>query len=489
MQLDPDDFETIRQTRDPRFDGCIFVGVLSTGIYCRPICPARVPKKENVRLYTCAAEAAEAGFRPCLRCHPESAPGTPQWLGGSFIVGRALQLISHGALNECSVTELATKCDVGVRQLNRLFAQYVGASPIAVANNQRLHLAKKLIDESTLPMSQICFAAGFNSVRRFNSVFLSVYGKAPLAMRRARKGQQDLSESGLLRLKLHFRPPFDWPAMLTFLKFRAIPNVESVADDSYSRTIEVGTKLSEIHVQFFPEKNWLLLSVRTEDSAALFSIIERVRAMFDLRAVSNEIDEALAKDPLLHPIVRRFPGTRVPIAWDGFEIAVRAIIGQQVSVKGASTLVARLANAYGKLVDGAQDSSLSRVFPSPQVLAEAQMIGLGITNRRVEAIRALAQAVVDGRVCFDGSMTTPQLQESLITVSGIGPWTAQYIALRALGDPDAFPHADLILLRAAGEPDAPLTPKKLLELSNRWRPWRAYAVLLLWRHYADLKSN
>lgn len=489
MQLNPDDYEKIRQSRDPRFDGRVFIGVLSTGIYCRPICPARIPKKENIRLYSCAAQAAEAGFRPCLRCRPESAPGTPQWLGSTHTVGRALQLISHGALNEGSVTQLAAQLGMGARQLNRLFAQYVGASPLAVANNQRLHLAKKLIDETTLPMSQICFAAGFKSIRRFNTVFQSVYGKAPLSMRKVGKGPLEIAKSDILQLKLHYRPPFDWRAMLAFLQFRAIPGVEVVEHDSYSRTIEIGGEVSQICVQFIADKHWVLLSVRASDVGALFVIVERVRMMFDLKALSHEIDEALASDPILGPVVRLYPGTRVPVAWDGFEIAVRAIIGQQVSVKAASTLVARLANAFGAEVSpNDSPGTLCRVFPSADALASAPMEGLGITSRRVEAIRELAKQVTQKTIRFDGSMTTYELQQALVEIPSIGPWTAQYIALRALGDPDAFPDADLILLRAAGSEGKPLKPKQLMEVSKNWQPWRAYAVLLLWRQYADWKS-
>lgn len=487
MQLNPDDFETIRQTRDPRFDGQIFIGVMTTGIYCRPICPARIPKKENIRLYRSSAEAAEAGFRPCLRCRPESAPGTPQWLGSSHTVSRALKLISHGALNDGSVEQLALSLGTGVRQLNRLFVEFVGASPIAVANNQKLHLAKKLIDETNLPMAEVCFAAGFSSVRRFNAVFQTVYQRTPLSLRRVRP-QARGALSDVLQLKLHFRPPFDWPAMLRFLAFRAIPGVEFVGENTYARTIIVDGKPSVLHVQFIPHEHWLVLSLPQLNAGSLYAIVERVREMFDLKAMSHEIESVLAADPLLRPIVLRFPGTRVPVAWDGFEVAVRAVIGQQVSVKGATTLVSRLAQAYGKTSEIGAEYGLTHVFPQAEVLANATMEGLGITTRRVEAIRLLANEIAQKRIRFDGSMSTEQLQEALVAIRGIGPWTAQYVALRALGDPDAFPDADLILLRAASDGDSPLTPKQLLSKSQRWRPWRAYAVLLLWRNYAESKT-
>jgi AraC family transcriptional regulator of adaptative response / DNA-3-methyladenine glycosylase II len=487
VRLNPDDFETMRQTRDPRFDGQVFIAVVTTGIYCRPICPARIPKKENIRLYRSSAEAAEAGFRPCLRCRPESAPGTPQWLGSSHTVSRALKLISHGALNDGSVEQLAISLGTGVRQLNRLFTEFVGASPLAVANNQKLHLAKKLIDETNLPMAEVCFAAGFSSVRRFNAVFQSVYQRTPLSLRRTGVGVRG-ALSDVLQLKLHFRPPFDWPAMLRFLAFRAIPGVESVGETTYARTIIVDGTASVLHVQFTLHENWLVLSLPQINAGSLYAIVERVREMFDLKALSHEIDSALAKDTLLRPMILRFPGTRVPVAWDGFEVAVRAIIGQQISVKGATTLVSRLARAYGSTSEIGALHGLTHVFPKAEVLANATMDSLGITTRRIEAIRALAKDIVEMRIRFDGSMSTEQLQEALVTIRGIGPWTAQYVALRALGDPDAFPDADLILLRAASEGDAPLTPKQLLGKSQQWRPWRAYAVLLLWRHYAESKT-
>ena len=491
MLLNPDDFEQARQARDPHFDGRVFIGVVTTGIYCRPVCPVRLPRKENIRLYSTAAAAAEAGFRPCLRCRPESSPGTPAWMGSSHTVSRALQLIARGVLDEGSVEELAAQLGVGARQLTRLFDQHLGVAPAAVAKTQRLHFAKKLIDETRMPMSEVCFAAGFSSVRRFNAVFQQIYGRTPLSLRRQEKSTIPMQQSNAhgVQIRLSYRPPFDWRAMLIYLAMRAIPGVEHVSGYTYSRTIMLNGEAGELSVQFSDVSHSLLLTIRTGQTRALQQIFERVRVMFDLRAVSSEIEIFLAGDPHLLPIIAAHPGIRVPVAWDSFEVAVRAIVGQQVSVKGATTLVSRLALVYGEPYSGQGNPALNRIFPAPIVLAEASLSGLGITTRRISAIRELASAVCAEELRFDGSMDAPTFLERIVRISGIGPWTAQYIALRALNDPDAFPHADLILLRAAALPREVLTPAQLLLRSERWRPWRAYVVMLLWRHYAAIANS
>jgi AraC family transcriptional regulator of adaptative response / DNA-3-methyladenine glycosylase II len=490
VQWHPDEFEQARQARDPHFDGRVFIGVLSTGIYCRPICPVRIPRKENIRLYASAAAAAEAGFRPCLRCRPESAPGTPAWIGSSHTVSRALQLIARGVLDEGGVPALAAALDIGERQLSRLFQQHLGVSVLAVANTQRLHFAKKLIDETQLPMASICFAAGFSSVRRFNAVFQQVYGRAPSSLRKgADTNALTAPAHSDITLRLSYRPPFDWRAMLDYLRMRAIPGVEHVTQDCYSRTIMLNGDATEFHVQFLEGSHQALLRLHSSQIRALAQVVERVKVMFDLKAVSSEIEAHLSADPRLQAALAAHPGIRVPVAWDGFEVAVRAIIGQQVSVKGATTLVSRLAAACGPAYVSAGNAALTRVFPQPEVLAQAELSGLGITTRRIVAIQQLARTVLDGELRFDGSMDTPAFVARVQQIPGIGPWTAQYIALRALNDADAFPHSDLILLRAAALPGETLSPAALLTLAERWRPWRAYAVLLLWRHYAHSLTN
>lgn len=483
MQWHPDDFEQARQARDPHFDGRVFIGVLTTGIYCRPICPVRIPRKDNIRLYASAAAAAEAGFRPCLRCRPESAPGTPEWAGSSHTVSRALQLMARGVPEEGGVPALAAALGIGERQLARLFQQHLGVSVLGVASTQRLHFAKKLIDETRLPMASVCFAAGFRSVRRFNAVFQQVYGRAPTALRKGEtRDAQPVQDEVTLRLS--YRPPFDWRAMLDYLRLRAIPGVEQVTHDTYSRTVVLNGDAAEFQVQFLEGSHQALLRLHSAHIRALAHVVERVKVMFDLKAVSTQIESHLSADTRLQSVVAAYPGMRVPVAWDGFEVAVRAILGQQVSVKGATTLVSRLAAAYGREHVCAGNPALTRIFPEPGVLAEASLSGLGITTRRIAAIRHLARAVLDGHLRFDGSLDTPAFVARVEQIPGIGPWTAHYIALRALNDPDAFPHNDLILLRAAALPGETLAPADLLRLAERWRPWRAYAVMLLWRHYA-----
>jgi len=486
VQWHPEEFEKARQARDPHFDGRVFIGVLTTGIYCRPVCPARIPRRENIRLYASAAAAAEAGFRPCLRCRPESAPGTPAWLGTSHTVARALQLLAQGVLDDGGMPALARAVGVGERQLARLFQTHLGASVLTVATTQRLQLAKKLIDETELPMASVCFAAGFGSIRRFNAVFAEVYGRTPLALRKRRT--VPCGDAGLptqVTLHLQYRPPFDWAAMLAYLRQRAIPGVEWVTGDSYARSLTLEGEVAFLQVQFLSGAHQVLVHLRSTRLQALPRVLERVRQMFDLKAVSADVDAHLARDPRLQALVAAYPGTRVPVAWDGFEVAVRAIVGQQVSVKAATTLVARLAAAYGRPCIAPAGLPLTHVFPEPAVLAEAALDGLGITARRIAAIQALARAVKAGELRFDGSMATADFVTRIQQIPGIGPWTAQYIALRALNDADAFPHADLILLRAAALPGEALDPAALLALAERWRPWRAYAVLLLWRHHAE----
>jgi AraC family transcriptional regulator of adaptative response / DNA-3-methyladenine glycosylase II len=481
--LEPDKYELARQKRDPRFDGRFFVGVMTTGIYCRPVCPVKVPKKENVKLYPSAAAAAEAGFRPCLRCRPESSPGTPAWLGSSHTVSKALQLIELGAMDDGSVDSIADSLAIGSRQLTRLFKKHIGASPVAVAQTRRLHFAKQLIDETSLSMAEICFAAGFGSIRRFNAVFKSTYNRTPRELRQRRSNKTNSSKD--ISIKLHYRLPFDYQAMLQFLATRAIPGVEVVSEKSYRRTISRGGQTGEFCLEFASDEPSARLSIHFADSAQLLRIVEQVKLLFDFRADSEVTEHELSQDPFLASIVARNPGLRVPGCWDGCEVAVRAIVGQQVSVKAASTLMARLAERHGIPYQSEleENSELTRIFPDPGTLAEADLSGLGITGQRIAAIQAVAKAVDEGELLFDGSQGLEEFGQRICNIKGIGPWTAQYIALRALADPDAFPHGDLILQRAAGSVDKPLTGKQLLAKAESWRPWRAYAVMYLWQHY------
>lgn len=465
-----------RLSRDPRFDGRFFTAVTTTGIYCRPICPAPAPKSANVRYYPTAAAAAEAGFRPCLRCRPEAAPGTPAWLGTPVTVNRGLRLITEGALDDGDVDSLAGRLGVGSRHLHRLFVRHLGAPPIAVAQTRRLHFAKKLLDETDLPMTQVALAAGFGSVRRFNDSIRKTYQRTPSQLRRLRQIAV-IPEAGQYLFQLAYRPPYDWDALLEFLALRAIPGVEAVVAGCYRRTIAIGGLQGVIEISHAREARVLLLRIRFPEPAALLRIVARVRRMFDLEADPAVIARHFDRDALLGLAVRSRPGLRIPGAWDGFELAVRAILGQQVTVAGASRRAGLLAHQYGEPLALA-DNELNRIFPTAAALAAAQIGGMPATRAR--AIQALAEAIATGGLRIEPDADPERLLQRLRAIPGIGDWTVQYIAMRALGEPDALPATDLILLRTAGN-GQPLKPKQLLAQAEAWRPWRAYAAMHLWR--------
>src|SRR5215467_5829962 len=454
MDLDTETCSRARRSRDSRFDGRFFIGVRTTGIYCRPICPAPSPKESNVRYFPSAAGAAEAGFRPCLRCRPEASPGTPAWLGSSTTVSRALRLMEEDQAGNGSLEHLADRLGIGSRQLRRLFLQHLGATPVAVLQTRRLHFAKTLIDQTDLPFTEAALAAGFGSVRRFNSSFQKLYHRTPSELR-ALARRRGPAESGQYRFRLRFRPPFDWPALLAFLVPRAIPGVEAVDSESYRRTISLQGHHGIIEVRC---GDALELQIVFPSARALMTIVERVRRLFDLRADPPEISAHLAGDPLLSSRVASRPGLRVPGAWDAFELAVRVILGQQVSVKGASTLAGRLVQAFGEPLDAG--CGLTHLFPEPAVLAEADCASIGLPAARGETIRRLAGAVARGEIVFGSSGDPARFLERLQSLPGIGEWTAQYIAMRALGEPDAFPAGDLGLLRASGAASSKLLEQR-----------------------------
>jgi AraC family transcriptional regulator of adaptative response / DNA-3-methyladenine glycosylase II len=466
-----------RETRDPRFDGLFFIAVTSTRIYCRPVCPAPSPKPSNIRYYGSAASAAAAGFRPCLRCRPEAAPGSPLHRAKSDLVAGALRLIEQGSLDETSLPELARRVGVGERHLRRLFAEEIGASPIEVAATRRLLFAKKLLTETALPISAIAPAAGYASLRRFNAAFLATYGKAPREIRRTNGASATSDE---LVLRLPYRPPYDFAHLLGFLEKRVIPGVESVDAGGYRRSFVAAGSPGWLSVAPIAGHSALALRVHHAKPSALGDIVARVRRMFDVDADPLAINAHLRRSVLLKPLVRRWPGQRLPNAWDGFELAVRAILGQQVSVAAARTLAARIAERHGTRFDEGAAIGLHALFPSPDALVDAPLEKIGIMRTRADAIRTLARAVADGRVHFRPEQTLAAFAESMIALPGIGPWTAHYIAMRALGQPDAFPAADLILRRAAGNGEM-LSTRATETMSEAWRPWRAYAVMLLWR--------
>lgn len=474
-------YEQARLSRDARFDGRFFVGVRTTGIYCRPICPANAPKSENVSFFPTAAAASEAGFRPCLRCRPECAPGTPAWAGTSTTVYRGLRLIADGALDSGDVERLADRLGITGRHLRRLFNKHLGASPLAVAHTQRLHFAKRLIDQTTLSMKDIAIASGFGSTRRFNDAFRNTYDRAPRELRRR---QGAVAGTGALTVQLSYRRPFAWDNLLSFFAARAIPGVEIVHGGRYLRSVSVDGTGGIIDV--CDDGQSVSLTLHGIGTQSLLSIVQRVRGMFDLDASMHDMTRVLQGDRHIRALLRKQPGIRVPGAWDGFELAVRAILGQQVSVSAATTLAGRIAERYGEAIDvavpGLDNNDLPRlIFPGPEKLIHSRLKSLGIITSRADTIRRVAKATAEGLVSFEPTQDPDDFCRAMVAIKGIGDWTAQYVAMRVLKHPDAFPHSDLGLLRAFDEPGRDrMKPAELTQRSESWRPWRAYAALLLW---------
>jgi AraC family transcriptional regulator, regulatory protein of adaptative response / DNA-3-methyladenine glycosylase II len=486
------------RSRDRRFDGVFFVGVTSTGIYCRPVCPARLPARNRCRFFPHPGAAETEGFRPCLRCRPERAPGRAIVDARSNLAERAVKRIAAGALDRASVEDLAAELCVGPRQLRRAMKGICGASPIQIAQTHRLLLAKRLLAETDLPVSRVAFAAGFSSVRRLNALFRERYRMSPTRLRRRGNGTGHPTGSGAGRpepaggaftLMLDYRPPLAWAPLLRFLEARAIPGVESVrsvAGDPlrYLRTVDVEGCPGWIAAG--PRNGGSSLEVMVSPSLlpALPSVIARVRHLFDLDADPCEIDGHLALDPVLAPRVRERPGLRIPGTMDGFELGWRAILGQQVSVRGARTLAGRFAESLGAAPPGGDGTApfpegLRRLPVRAGVVADASLDRIrevGLPRARAEAVRALARVVAEGQVRLETGVDVEDTLGRLQELPGIGPWTARYIALRALQWPDAFPDGDLGLRKALGG----VAPEEARRRAEGWRPWRGYAALHLW---------
>jgi AraC family transcriptional regulator of adaptative response / DNA-3-methyladenine glycosylase II len=482
MDLDIDACYRAFRTRDTRFDGRLFGGVRTTRIYCRPICPARMPKRENMAFYGTAAAAHEAGFRPCLRCRPETAPDLAGWRGTSNTVSRALALIDAGALDEAGVDCLAERLGVGERQLRRLFRQHLGASPVSVAQTKRVLLATQLIHETHLSMAEVALASGFGSIRRFNEVFRRLFGRPPGALRRVTVAPLPSALPGEVIILLRYRPPYDWPAMVSFLKARAIRGIEVVSSNRYARTIEIDGVHGVLAVEPAPG-DALRVAIRFPQLSALPTIIARVRRVFDLAADPHAINDQLGEDPMLAPLVAARPGLRVPGAWDGFELAVRAVLGQQITVAAAVGLATRLVARYGlPLRDaGLASEGLTHIFPRPEHLASMDPTALGMPRMRAATLQSLAAAVAADPQVLGAGRSLSECVTQLRALPGIGEWTAQYIAMRELREPDAFPAGDIGLVRAVSDAEgARPTSRELIARAEGWRPWRAYAAQHLW---------
>ncbi|MEP6848341.1 MAG: AlkA N-terminal domain-containing protein [Acidobacteriota bacterium] len=482
MTLDRQVCSRARLSRDSRFDGKFFTGVLSTKIYCRTICPVPTVKEKNVRYFPTAAAAAEAGYRPCLRCRPECSPGTPAWFGTSNTVSRALRIIEESGLEDGGMEGLAERLGVSSRHLRRLFIQHLGASPAAVAKTRRLHFAKKLIDETRLPMTEIALASGFGCVRRFNAVISKTYKRTPSHIRRL-ANQKAISPEDFYTFNLRFRPPYHWRGMLGYLAERAIPGVEAVNPNSYRRTILVNGRSGFFEVSPDKDVDAVTVHVRIADSRLLYQIIERIRNMFDLNADWAAIAESLGNDPTLSSFIQAEPGLRVPGCWNGFELAIQSFLNQWVTLKRSVAFSGRIAESFGQRISDVD--GLEFLFPTPEILADANLSEIGLSEERSETIHALARAVRDGAISFEKIDDADTFIETLSEIPGIDNLTAQYIAMRAHSNPDVFPTANANLFRTVGL-------KTLDELEKRasaWRPWRSYAIMYLWSRAKDTKGG
>jgi AraC family transcriptional regulator of adaptative response / DNA-3-methyladenine glycosylase II len=452
--------------RDPRFDGWFFTAVHTTGIYCRPSCPAITPRRRNVTFYPSAAAAQRAGFRACKRCRPDACPGSPEWDVRGDLAGRALRLIADGVIDREGVAGLSRRLGYSERQVNRTLLAEVGAGPIALARAQRAQTARVLLETTDLPAADIAFAAGFASVRQFNDTIRAVFATTPTGLRTARR-RSSSADAGSIVLRLPYRAPLDLDATLAFLGERAIPGVESYDGQTFSRTFRAagGPAL----VSLSAGDGAVTCRVSLSDHADLVSVVTRVRRLLDLDADPAAVDAVLAADPVLAALVRKRPGLRAPGAVDGFEMAVRAVIGQQISVRGARTLLGRIARSHGDAFDA------HRLFPSAERFAAIDAATLPMPRARALTLLALAEACASGELTLDPGADRERERATLLAVPGIGPWTADYLLMRAMGDPDVLLFSDLGVRKAAESLGLDLTGGR-----PEWAPWRSYATFHLW---------
>ncbi|MEO7110417.1 MAG: AlkA N-terminal domain-containing protein [Polyangiaceae bacterium] len=482
MRLDPDACYKVLLARDRRFDGLFFVAVSTTGIYCRPICPARTPGRDRVTFYRHAAEAEQAGYRACFRCRPEVAPRNSEASTDAIprLVRQALSKIEQGYLNDQSLEDLAVSLGVSSRHLRRSIEAEIGVSPVMLAQTRRLALAKQLLHDTNLPMAEIAHAAGFASVRRFNALVQSRFGRSPTSLR---KTHGESAKRGTFTLRLDYRPPFDWQHLLGFLGDRAMHGIERVEGGSYFRSIAMGDSAYEIEVTNDAQRSRIVAEVPVQLAPLAMDLSNRLRQLFDLDARPDVIEKELGRDKWLGPIVKKQRGTRLPGAFDSFEIAVRSVLGQQVTVAGATTLAKRVVEKFGRQVSVGENggSSIARIFPSADTIANASLAdvrAIGMPEARAKTLTALAQKISDGDLVLAAGADPEAAIESMTAISGIGNFTSQVVAMRALRYVDAFPSSDLGVRKA-------LNSKNARELDGRaeaWRPWRAYAVIHLWRN-------
>lgn len=462
-------------SRDARFDGAFFTAVTSTGIYCRPSCPALTPKRSNVRFYPTAAAAQQAGFRACKRCRPDATPGSPEWNLRADLVGRAMRLIADGVVDRDGVAGLAARLGYSERHLNRQLAAEVGAGPIALARAQRAQTARILLETTDLAVSTVAFAAGFASIRQFNDTIRGVFASTPSDLRR--RAETKPATPGALTLRLPHRAPFDPASLLRFIGARAVPGIEVWDGTAYRRSLRLphGTAIAELR----PGDGHVSCTMHLADVRDLAAGVQRCRRLLDLDADPVAVAEILGADPLLRSLVDRSPGRRVPGHVDGDELAVRAVLGQQVSVVGARTIAGRLVTRYGKPLTAPVDG-VTHLFPDAATLAEADPADLPMPAARKRALHALTTSLANGDIVLDAGAARDDVERSLLALPGIGPWTTAYIRLRALSDPDVFMATDLGVRKALLNLGQPGDPKSAAALAERWRPWRSYALIHLW---------
>jgi AraC family transcriptional regulator, regulatory protein of adaptative response / DNA-3-methyladenine glycosylase II len=474
-----EDFEScyrLSDSRDPRYDGIFFIAATSTRLYCRPSCPARQPKRANVRFYPTAAAAQSAGFRACKRCRPDAAPGSPEWNWRADRVARAMRLIGDGIVDREGVPGLAKRLGFSDRHLRRLLSEQVGATPVALARAQRANTARLLIESTAMPFSDAALAAGFHSVRQFNDTIRDVFASTPSEMR-DRSNRARPRSPGVVELRLSCREPFDGAALLRFLEERAAPGLEEVTAGTYRRalTLTHGTGI----VELTPAPRAVRCVLRLDDLRDLATAVARCRRLLDLDADPLAIAEMLGHDEVIGGLVRARPGLRVPGCVDGDELALRTVLGQHASLRAARTRTARLVETFGPKLEQPL-GTVTHLFPAAAVLAEAAPKAFaGLGPRRV-ALQALAARLANGEVRIDGGADPSEALTRLVAIPGIGPWTAAYVAMRGFHDPDAFPHGDAGLRRALMALGHPNDPRSVTDLQQRWRPWRAYATLQLW---------
>src|SRR5579863_865397 len=459
-------------SKDARFDGVFFIAVTSTRIYCRPSCPAMTPKREHMRFYKTPAAAQQAGFRACKRCRPDASPGSPEWNIRADMTARAMRLIADGIVDREGVDGLARSLGYEQRQVRRVLTAELGASPLALARAQRAQTARVLVETTKLPMGDIAFAAGFASIRQFNATMLEVFDTPPSRLRERAARHAPVTPPGAVGLRLPFRPPIDLPRLFVFLAARAVPGVEEVTAGTYRRTISLPNGRGILSLRIVDQARWVECELELDDLRDVTAAVQRCRRLLDLDADPDAVSGFLASDEVIGPLARACPGRRSPGHVDGDELAMRAVLGQQVSVAAARRLGARLTAAYGKPLERAE-GTLTHCFPTAETLAGADPAMLPMPRSRASALTALAAALASGELSLDPGADWDRAEAGLLALPGIGPWTAAYIRMRALSDPDAFLPADVGVLSALSRLGA-------VPLAESWRPWRSYAVHHLW---------